>query len=82
MKLELIELGHTIRQKFSGDLLYMPIHLDDSRAARPAAQIARHPQVEDDISSTEPHSLTRSGASNLHVSGILHHQPIAKPRKG
>lgn len=72
MRLETKELRLALRERFPGDLLYMPIHLDDSRNARPIAQLTLHPQIPAFIASTEPRSLTRRN-SGLHLKGILHH---------
>ncbi len=67
-------LRERMRENFTGDLLYMPVHMGDGNNERPVAQLTRHPMVPKFITSTEPRTLTRKGSS-LHVKGIIHHEP-------
>lgn len=71
MKLESKDIRARLRENFPGNLLFMPIHMDDSRADRSIAQLTRHPQISATIVSTEPRVLERRGS--LHLKGIIHH---------
>lgn len=79
MKLDIVDIKRLLDENFSGNIVYMPIHRDDSPADRPVAQLMRHPQIPENIDGVEPKSLIR-GSSALHLKGLLHIPPSLRGR--
>lgn len=81
MKCAPADIGERLQQKFSGNLLYMPIHqTPEDSGPRPAALVFA--DIPSEIGTMDPRSIGRSN-SGLHVQGLLHHK--AEPqhqRKG
>jgi hypothetical protein len=79
MKLSREDIARLMEARFSGNLVYMPIHMTGSFQPRAVAQMTGRPELAGAVMSTEPRSLSRA-CSGLHVKGILHHLP--EPKQG
>lgn len=79
MKLSKDDIARLMDMRFSGSLVYMPIHVTEGFQPRAIAQMTGRPELAGAVMSTEPRSLSKA-CSDLHVKGILHHLP--EPRRG